>query len=57
MEDLGLENFTMGRAQGGGVPILYFSSQDGKKGFIDIQYLPEDEQDRSKHIGGLTNFV
>jgi len=36
---------------------LFFGSQDGTKGFIVVQYLPEDDQERSKHVGVMKNCV
>ena len=36
---------------------LFFGSQDGTEGFIDPQYLPEDDQERSKHVGVVENCV
>jgi hypothetical protein len=32
------------------MPSLFFGSQEGTESFIDVQYLPEDDQERSKHV-------
>jgi hypothetical protein len=36
---------------------LSFGSQDDTEGFIDVQQLPEGDEDRSKHVGIMTNCV
>jgi len=55
VEDLDLEVFTMVCIRG--ISILYFSGQHVTEDIIDIKELPEDDQERSKHFGILTNFA
>jgi hypothetical protein len=60
-----MQNWSMRCGGGGGIVVLkvftivhirrmsslVFGSQDGTEGFTDVQYLPEDDQERSKHVG------
>ena len=53
MQDSVLEVFTMvciwGKSN------LYFSGKNVTEGFIDFEEISEDDQDRLKHVGILTN--
>jgi hypothetical protein len=53
VKDLVLEVYTLVRIRW--MSVLSFSGQNVTEGFIDIKELHKDDQDRSKHVGILTN--